>query len=398
MDDYEFLVQAFKKINSAGKNSLGAVNRIGYSSTESKAHEALCSIAQDMGFIFRNDQVGNTFINPIEKDYCLIGSHLDSVPDGGQFDGVSGVLSGMLLLKWNKEFKLNLPISVCAFRCEESSRFERATIGSSLCTGSIKADDLCSIKDKDGMSLYDAIKNCGFKPEPYLISGIKKYIELHIEQGRVLESRGINLGIVTSIAAPTRFEIKIMGTQDHSGATPMFLRRDSLCAAADIIKLVETLGIEESKHSTVATIGYIDNEPNAINVVPGFTRMLVDIRGINKDSINYVVSALKKGTSDIFKKRKLNYTLIKISSEDPVILDDEIVKGLEDAASMENIKYYEMPSGAGHDAMELAKITSAGMLFIPSKNGISHQPKEYSDLADVITGAKVMMRYLKNIL
>ncbi|HBM76083.1 MAG TPA: Zn-dependent hydrolase, partial [Clostridiaceae bacterium] len=221
------------------------------------------------------------------------------------------------------------------------------------------------------------------------------YIELHIEQGRVLWEKGMDIGIVTSIAAPKRYRLNILGRQDHSGATPMYMRKDALCAAAEVISLVEELGKKESVHSTVATVGIIKEKPNVMNVVPGFVELGIDIRGIDKDSINRVLDGLKKDTDNIMKRRGIDYEFQKISSSDPVTLDRSVIESLKRAAKKLNIDFVEMPSGAGHDAMEMANITKAGMIFIPCKEGISHNIHEKADLDKVIEGSKIILEYLK---
>lgn len=396
MEDLKFLLYAFNKLNSIGQLPNGGVCRLAYSDEENAIHRELCDIAVQAGFDFKIDDVGNTFINPQEGQCYIIGSHLDTVPDGGKYDGVAGILTGLLLLKWDKELGLGLPVTVAAFRCEESSRFGRATIGSSLCTNRITKKELINLKDKNGISILNAIESCGFIPVPYLLTNIKAYMELHIEQGRVLENMGIGLGIVTSIATPTRFQLKIYGRQDHSGATPMFLRKDSLCAAAEIINAVESLGQNQSSLETVATVGCINNEPNAMNVVPGFTELFIDIRGVDKKSISCVTDGLKECADSILKRRGLSYTLTEICREDPVNLSTNITEGLQRTAEEENIAYHKMPSGAGHDAIKFAQVTDAGMLFIPSKGGVSHNPGEVSDLNDIISGAKVMLKYIQH--
>lgn len=395
MREVEILRKWFEKFHLIGKTPEGGVTRLGYTVQENEMHSTLKMIALEEGFHYEADPVGNSFVYlDDKKPFWMIGSHLDSVPNGGCYDGVAGVLAGLLVLKWIKESRKDIPLKVVAFRCEESSRFGRATIGSSFMTGKDPLD-FSRLMDSEGKTLFDAMQEAGFSPEAYCIEGVQGYLELHIEQGRVLEEKGLKLGIVTSIAAPTRFRLKIIGKQEHSGTTPMGMRRDALVAAAEVIRLVEELGLNESGYSTVATVGTIKVLPGAMNVIPGYAELGIDIRGVDRESIKRVIDGLTAGLKEIALQRKIEWKLEEISKEEPVVLDEKIVECLENAARLEEVDYLKMASGAGHDAMVMAKITKAGMLFIPCKEGISHNPNEEANFEDILTGARVMLRFLE---
>jgi hydantoinase/carbamoylase family amidase len=398
-DDLTTLNNWFERFNEIGKDDIGSgVTRMGYSREEDEMHKMFKNICNELGFYAESDSVGNTFAsltpNEIRKCY-LIGSHLDSVPNGGRYDGVSGVLGGLLILKWIKENNLNIPVKVAAFRCEESSAFEKATVGSGLITGKITEDQLKNLKGIREESLYDILKAKGYLKNDFRIKNLYNYIEIHIEQGRVLCDKNIQAGIVTAIACSKRFRLEICGRQDHSGATPMFMRKDALIAASEVIIEIEKLGKEESKNSTVATVGEIYETPNAINVVPGFVQLGIDIRGIKTSSINLLISKLKNIIKEIMDRRGVSYKLIPISSGEPVELSSKVVEGLYKAANKLNIKSIKMPSGAGHDAMEFADITQTGMVFIPCRKGISHNPDEEIELNDLYNGCKIVYEYIK---
>lgn len=398
-DDLTTLNSWFKKFSEIGKDNVGCgVTRMGYSREEDKMHEIFKNICDELQFYTESDSVGNTFayLNPNEKRKCyLIGSHLDSVPNGGKYDGVSGVLGGLLILKWIKENNMNIPVKVAAFRCEESSAFGKATVGSGLITGKITENQLKNFKGVREESLYDILKAKGYLKGNYRIENLHNYIEIHIEQGRVLYDENIQAGIVTAIACSKRFRLEIYGRQDHSGATPMSMRKDALSAASEVILEIEKLGKEESKYSTVATVGEIYETPNALNVVPGFVELGIDIRGIKDSSINLLISKLKDRIKEIMDRRKLSYELIVISSGEPVKLSNEVVDGLHRVADKLKVKNIKMPSGAGHDAMEFADVTKTGMVFIPCKEGISHNPDEEIELKDLCNGCKIVYEYIK---
>lgn len=385
-----------KAFYSIGADESGGVTRLGYTKNEDIMHGALRNIARELGFSYSSDEVGNTFI--FEKDYdeyYLIGSHLDSVINGGRYDGVIGVISGLLILKWIKDNNLNIPLKVCAFRCEESSSFGLATVGSGLITHKIDVEKLKNIKNKDGISLYNTLTFKGYNPHCSKIQGIKKYFELHIEQGRILEEKNIKVGIVQAIANATRYWIDIQGRQDHSGATPMGMRKDALCAGAEIISKLEQLAEEESIHHTVGTVGFLQNSPNAFNVVPGAIKLGIDIRGVDWESIQRVDEKIIDFVKKCCEKRELDCDIFPISKGKPVFLDKKLVEDLTNIATDLDIKTLIMNSGAGHDAMKFWDIAPTSLVFIPCKDGVSHNINEDINIEDVILGSKVIFEYLK---
>lgn len=401
IEDLNILNEWFNTFSLIGQNKIGGVTRLAYSFDENKMHETLKNICEELCFHVKSDSVGNTFVslknNDSRKPY-LIASHLDSVPNGGKYDGVLGVIGGILILKWIKDNNIDIPVKVCAFRCEESSAFGKATIGSGLITGKIKEKDLCNLKGVREESLYDILKSKGYLSDDYSIADLDGYLEIHIEQGRVLYDNKIKAGIVTAIAGSKRFKLEIHGRQDHSGATPMSMRKDALSAASEVILEIERLGIQESIHSTVATVGEIHETPNALNVVPGFVELGIDIRGIESSSISSLISQLKCSIKNIMDKRNLSYELIPTTLDEPVKLNSQVIDGLNKIADNLGINHIKMPSGAGHDAMEFADITKTGMVFIPCKDGISHNPNEQADLADLLNACTIIYEYLKEVL
>lgn len=398
MNYVSIMTDWYSKLDKIGVNADGSTLRPGYTEVEDNMMDCVCEIAASFGMKSCEDSVGNRFIynGTGEGDYFVIGSHVDSVVSGGRFDGVAGVMAGLMVLKWIAEQKLDIPVKVAIFRMEESSFFGMATVGSKLVSGSIDEETLKRLKNSDGKSLYEILIEKGYSTKPDLIKNIKEYLELHIEQGRVLEEKGLKLGVVNSIAAPVRKWVKIFGRQDHSGATPMDLRKDALVAAAEVIVAVEKAGVSELKNSSVATVGIVRNVPNAFNVIPGEVTIGLDIRGINKQSREKVVKEVVEKIDEVCKKRDLSYEITDISSSDPVALDSGVINGLEAACNRLGTEYIVMPSGAGHDAMNLVDICPVGMLFIPCKEGISHNKEEFASYADIVGGAEVLLEYLKN--
>lgn len=398
MLDIDVIKRWFDYLYSIGADETGGVTRLGYTKNEDVMHGAIRNFAREMGLKYSSDEVGNTYVYEEDySEYYLIGSHLDSVISGGRYDGVVGVLAGLLILKWIKDNKLNIPLKVVAFRCEESSSFGIATVGSGLMTKKLQIEKMKKVKNTEGVSLYEALKFRGYNPECKKIEGVLNYFELHIEQGRILEDEGLKIGIINSIAAATRYWLTIDGRQDHSGATPMGMRQDALCAAGEIIIELEKIAKRESVHSSVGTVGYLGNYPNAFNVVPGRVKMGLDIRGVDKDSIDRIDDEIVKFVDEVCKKRDLNYELDNISKAIPVKLDENLKNKLSEVATKLGIEHKIMNSGAGHDAMKFWDIAPTGMLFIPCRDGVSHNKAEEIDHEDIILGSKIIFEELKQL-
>ena len=398
MLDIDVIKRWFDYLYSIGADETGGVTRLGYTKNEDVMHGAIRNFAREMGLKYSSDEVGNTYVYEEDySEYYLIGSHLDSVISGGRYDGVVGVLAGLLILKWIKENNLNIPLKVVAFRCEESSSFGIATVGSGLMTKKLQIEKMKKVKNTEAVSLYEALRFRGYNPECRKIEGVLNYFELHIEQGRILEDEGLKIGIINSIAAATRYWLTIDGRQDHSGATPMGMRQDALCAAGEIIIELEKIAKRESVHSSVGTVGYLGNYPNAFNVVPGRVKMGLDIRGVDKDSIDRIDDEIVKFVDEVCKKRDLNYELDNISKAIPVKLDENLKNKLSEVATKLGIEHKIMNSGAGHDAMKFWDIAPTGMLFIPCKDGVSHNKAEDIDYEDIILGSKIIFEELKQL-
>lgn len=398
MLDIDVIKRWFDYLYSIGADETGGVTRLGYTKNEDVMHGAIRNFAREMGLKYSSDEVGNTYVYEDDyNEYYLIGSHLDSVISGGRYDGVVGVLAGLLILKWIKDNNLNIPLKVVAFRCEESSSFGIATVGSGLITKKLQIEKMKKVKNTEGVSLYEALRFRGYNPECRKIEGVLNYFELHIEQGRILEDEGLKIGIINSIAAATRYWLTIDGRQDHSGATPMGMRQDALCAAGEIIIELENIAKRESVHSSVGTVGYLGNYPNAFNVVPGRVKMGLDIRGIDKDSIDRIDDEIVKFVDEVCKKRNLNYELDNISKAIPVKLDENLKNELSEIATKLGIEHKIMNSGAGHDAMKFWDIAPTGMVFIPCKDGVSHNKAEEIEYEDIILGSKIIFEELKQL-
>ena len=380
------------------------VTRLAYSPLDKEAQGWLLKQVQDLGLSVREDAVGNVFLRRegLEADLPPVacGSHLDTVIHGGAYDGMCGVVGALEALYMLRDTQLKRSIEVLIFRAEESSRFGFATMGSKLLTGTATVDKLNKGGKKGDISFEKALRQWGCAPERASEAIIApgsyaSFSELHIEQGKVLEEKGINIGIVRNIAAPTRFKIHIQGMADHSGATPMGMRRDALVAAAKLILAVNEAAEDEKEHGTVGTVGVVEVEPGSINVVPGAVTLWVDVRGVEMASIKRTLEDIQAEAENVAVTDRVGVRIEMLTSDSPVPLDENLAVQTEGICKELSYSFLHMNSGAGHDAMHMAKIAPTTMVFIPCKGGISHNPAEYASLEDICRGIIVLGNILK---
>ena len=325
----------------------------------------------------------------------MIGSHVDSVFQGGMYDGVMGTVAALEVVRIISENNIlhKNPIDFVVFAEEDGSRFSSVLLGSRIWSGKVKDEDLKMITDKDGTSYLDAMKKSGLTPnDEKLMDGtkIKAMIEPHIEQSLVLESKGIPIGIVEVIAGIKQLEITIEGVSNHAGATPMNLRNDALCGAAEIILNAERIASENG--TSVATVGLVETLPGKTNIIPGKVKMTLDIRDKNDVVLNEIADKIIKSIETACNSRKLKYNIKHASYTKPVLLSKKIAKIIEIAAKSRGIETLRMVSGAVHDSSVVAELTDVGMIFVPSKNGRSHCPEEYTDIEYIEMAANILLQ------
>lgn len=387
--DLQYCEELFRRFYSIGSTNDGGVTRLGYTPVEDRMHEEFIAGGREMGYTDIADEAGNTYVcNSMDDNYYLIGSHLDSVVEGGRYDGVAGVIAGLMVLRWAKEDNLQVPIRVGAFRCEESSNFGCCTIGSGLITKEVYKQDIEGLMSKEGKLLGEIFEERGLNIRPKKIEGVRQYLELHIEQGKVLEECHTKVGIVSTIAGPVRYNLYFQGMAEHSGATPMMMRKDALCAASEVILEIERIGQRESMYQSVATVGVLYNKPNAMNVIPGTVQLGIDIRGIDTASLSRIEASVLDSARNICEKREIQLIEEKLSSIPPIKMTKDLEMKLEKAARGLNISNRVMVSGAGHDAMSFAAICDTAMIFIPCDKGISHNKMEFATIDDICNGGK----------
>jgi hydantoinase/carbamoylase family amidase len=405
------LMRDLNAIGRIGIGSHGAVTRLVFSVKELRSRQLLIHLMRQAGLKIHIDAIGNIFgrldgANP-KAPAVLAGSHLDTVIHGGKYDGPVGVIGALEAVRTIQENNIPVgsPLEVVCFVGEESSRFGFSTLGSSLVAGEVRPNDLTNAVDQQGTKLADVLASLGITRRNFSAikrnpNGLKAYLELHIEQGPILEAKNKRIGLVTAIAAPSRFRVVFTGQADHSGTTPMEMRKDALVASAQLIEYVEKTCRKFSsmaKGRVVGTVGAMRIEPGVINAVPGKADLSVDIRGITARSKDRVATMVKQKAGAIARARGIGVEILPIRDEHPVPLDKRLLRVTKDICDEKGLDYEIMPSGAGHDAMQMAKITPAGMIFVPSTRGISHNPLEWTDPEDICLGAQLLMETMVRV-
>ena len=383
------------------------INRLAFTDADWAGRQYIIDRMTDAGLSVEIDDFGNVIGYKIGKKpdlpAVMVGSHTDSVPNGGNYNGVVGVLSAIEVIRSmiDDGYEHHHTIAVVSFMCEESGRFGNATLGSKAMRGELTLQDLHHLVDKQGISLYEALKGRNLNPDGIETMAykrpVKSFTEIHIEQGKVLEHEQKTIGIVTGIAAPERFYVTIRGNADHSGATPMNLRHDALCGASKIILGIEEIASMQEEPPVVGTVGIVEVTPGAMNVIPGAVKLGVDIRSISKVARNSVVTLVKEFIDITAEKRGLSYTIETIAQDHPVEMHPAMIREIEEAIKSVGVEYMTMPSGAGHDAMHWAEAIPTGMIFIPCRDGISHNPAEFAEMDDIVTGADVLDKVLRKL-
>lgn len=389
-----------------------AVTRIVFSPDDLRARAWLKDLATAEGFTIREDAVGNTFIRCPGTDPTLpavaTGSHTDAIPHAGMYDGTVGVLGGLEALRALKRSGIQprRSIELVMFTSEEPTRFGIGCIGSRLLSGTLdpsRADTLREANEPaDTAQTLAAVREAaGFKgPLASTVLPPNHYhawIELHIEQGPLLEREGIPLGIVTSIAAPAGYRFTITGVGGHAGALLMPDRRDALCAAAELILSIEKHALTTKAIDTVATVGTCDVHPGAVNSVPSRVTLQLDIRDTDPTRRESVMQAVRADIEDLCNRRQVTITEDLINADAPTQSSRHIIETLEQICTAESIPYKKMVSRAYHDSLFMARIAPIAMIFIPCRNGVSHRPDEYAAPADIARGTHVLAAALAKL-
>ncbi|WP_187373140.1 allantoate amidohydrolase [Bacillus rubiinfantis] len=403
----ERLAARLDELSKIGKLDSGGVNRPGYSLEEKQAKEMVIGWMKEAGLAVSIDGAGNVFgeLNGCKQGRAVgSGSHLDSVPNGGNFDGPLGVLAALEVVEaWKEQnYVPAKPFVMAIFSDEEGSRFKSGLTGSRAFMGQITKEELDSLVDEDGKTFAEVITAFGSSVEQYLHAASQKgkigtFVEVHIEQGKVLERAGEPVGIVSGIAGPAWVELTFIGEAGHAGNTPMMGRKDPLVAAGMFIQAIEKLP-EQVSGTAVATVGKINVVPNGVNVIPGRVDLVVDIRDIYEPARDQLVDLIIEKAKNISTGRQIEVE-IKINTRiKPVPIAEDFQNRISKAFSKYDIKPNFIPSGAGHDSMILGTEIPVAMLFVRSKDGISHNPREWTSLNDCVYAVHVLKEVLEDLI
>ncbi|MDG5820461.1 Zn-dependent hydrolase [Natronococcus sp. A-GB7] len=369
-----------------------------------EARDRFVDRCKDAGLEVTVDAVGNIAATWLpegadpEAAPIAAGSHLDSVPEGGIFDGPLGVYGALeavrTLQETDLERSLERPIAVVSFTEEEGTRFGGGMFGSSVATGRRSVDDALAATDDEGVAVADALESIGYRGEGVLdASAWDSFLELHVEQDTRLEEHGVPVGIVTTITGIAHATVEIEGEANHAGATGMDERTDALAAASEFVLELESAGREHAAAgdgTAVATVGKGTVRPNATNVVPGAVELGVDVRDVKYDTMGSILETATTTLERLEADRGVETSFEREIDVQPAPMDRRCRDALERAGTEAGIDTLAMHSGAAHDAMRVSRVTDAGMLFAPSEDGLSHTPLEWTDWADCATATEVL--------
>ncbi|WP_087974225.1 Zn-dependent hydrolase [Oceanobacillus rekensis] len=380
------------------------MTRYSYSPEDVKTRTYIKEKMEQYGLTVREDGLGNIFgklEGTIENaPSVLVGSHFDSVPHGGNFDGPAGVIAGLEVaaLFQEQQIKPAYPLEVIAMIEEEGSRFGEGLMGSRGMNGLIDEEDFHTIRDKDGISVTEAMQQAGLDPtlpKHREQKTMKAFLELHIEQGPILEEENISIGVVDTIVGLTQLEVTVEGKAGHAGTTPMDRRSDALITASSLVSELPNL-VQDESNGTVITTGKFAVYPNGANVIPQKVVFTIDLRSGEEASIRRVMQKAKTLIAS-HQKNGIHTSIHQHLYMQPKELSKEVRSSFKESTEKLGISYIPMQSGAGHDAMIFSDFTEAGLIFIPSKDGLSHCPEEWSDLEHLAQGVDILFETAKKL-
>jgi N-carbamoyl-L-amino-acid hydrolase len=384
-----------------------AVTRIVFTPTDLRARAWIIARCEEAGLAVRQDAIGNIFARWNGADPAApaigTGSHIDAIPNAGKYDGIVGVLGGLEAIRalQRSGFRPKNSIELLVFATEEPTRFGIGCLGSRLLSGTFSAEAAAKLKDRDGESVDDVRRKAGFSgnlqdvklPKGYY----KGFVELHIEQGPLLERAKISLGVVKSIAAPASLRISIEGAGGHAGGVLMPDREDALCAAAELILAIEHAARSSGAADTVATVGVCDVFPGAVNSIPSRVRITLDIRDTDLARRDGAMQTIERAAKDISSKRQVSIQSEVLNADAPADCAPEVRGALAESCREHGFPFLEMVSRAYHDSLFMSRIAPTGMVFIPCRNGYSHRPDEYAAPEDIARGALVLAEALAKL-
>jgi N-carbamoyl-L-amino-acid hydrolase len=392
------LDRSLNELAEIGKLPNGGVCRLAFSEADVLARNLVKNWMLEAGMSVRSDAVGNiigTYAGTKSTTAALAtGSHIDTVPVGGRYDGCLGVLAGIEVARVLQENQIRLrhPFEVIVFSDEENS-----VIGCKAIAGNAPTDPE-RYRRKNGISIQECLKNVGGDWEELHTAKrdrheIAAFIELHVEQGGVLEAWDKQIGVVTGIVGQYRYMVQIIGRPNHAGTTPMNMRKDALVAASQLVLAINRLGVE-TEGEQVATVGHLTVSPNGTNVVPAKVDLSIDLRDLSEENLQYLISEIEKECEAIALTTGTEITLEQKLHVLPTLAKPELMEAIAEVCQNLHLSYDYLPSRAGHDAQEIGRFTDMGMIFVPSRDGISHSQDEYTSPEQCAQGANVLLHTL----
>jgi ureidoglycolate amidohydrolase len=384
------------------------VTRVLFSDADLRARAFVKKICQELGLSLRSDGVGNVFALWRGKDTRLpavaTGSHIDAIPNAGRYDGVVGVLGALEAIRSLKEagFEPRRGIELIIFTAEEPTRFGIGCLGSRLLAGSLPLSKATALRDREGRDLGYWRKKGGVSKQPLNAVKLTKgrysaFVELHIEQGVLLERDKVQIGVVEKIAAPSTLQVQLTGVGGHAGAMLMPGRRDALLAAAEIALAVEQAALHSGSPDTVATTGVMRIEPGAVNSVPCRAWLEIDLRDTRVATRDGALRRIEAAVAAICRKRKIKFVMKRLNVDAPAICDPTLVETVEAACRTLKLPVKKMISRAYHDSLFMAQVCPTTMIFIPCRDGVSHRPDEYSSPSQIQRGVEVLAHTLATL-
>ncbi|MFP9193345.1 Zn-dependent hydrolase [Natrialbaceae archaeon A-CW1-1] len=398
------LWESLTELGAIGEQDDGSMMRVSGSDEDKKARDMVVKWFENEGLNVKIDPVGNIIARRDgnnDQPPVVTGSHIDTVPNGGKFDGTAGVLSALEVVRsWNDaNVQTDHPIDVVVFTEEEGTRFGTGMVGSRVASEIISIEDALQLEDDTGKTLEAVLTEIGYYGEDeFTLDNSKAFIELHVEQGPELEVSGKTVGVIENVTGLAHYGVRYTGNANHAGTTSMSTRQDAFAGVAETaIRLEQKTRELASETNAVSTIGKVDVSPNGTNVIPGEVEFTLDIRDTDESArqilIDYTISVMEKITS----KRELKFEYTNWVDAEATQMDEEVVEMIAGSCEQLDIEYTRMASGAGHDAMNVANVTPSAMLFVPSKDGISHNPKEYTSPENLASGAQVLEQSLRKL-
>lgn len=395
--DGERLWQSLMDLAKIGATPKGGVNRQALTDLDRRGRDLFIEWCRAEGCEIRIDAIGNIFARRPGSDpdaaSVLAGSHIDTQPTGGKYDGTFGVLAGLEVIRTLNQYGITTrsPVEVVAWTNEEGCRFAPCMMGSGVFAGQLSSEDMMARTDSEGLSVAQALESIGYvgrdEVEP---NDIKAYFEAHIEQGPILEDTDTTIGVVIGALGQKWFDLTLTGVEAHAGPTPMNLRKDALLGAAELVQAINRIASDHQPNAR-GTVGCLEVHPGSRNVIPGQVRMTVDLRHLEPAQLDAMVTSLNREIEAVSQRHGLEFDLTPTADFPPQYFDEACVAAVREGAQQRGISHRDIVSGAGHDAIFIGRIAPAAMIFVPCENGISHNEIENAEPEHIAAGCEVLL-------